>query len=297
MTQEKRTRIIGAHDVGNYVVCPEAWRLKYVGFGEGRPESGDSTAPPDQGKRLREEWAHEQEIANQLKRYAKIVYLLLFALVIVVFLLDQQRSTMLGTALERLHPSGHISGEVTVPKELLLLLIILGILIFVWDLFDRVSNKIRKASGIAPKAEIIALKGSNYLPGKRYFSPKLSLSSQPDALLREGNEIIPVDRKPFGNKVRDRHVVQMLMHLRLIEELEGKHPSYGLLLLGPEVRPVKIKNTEQKQRWLDTLLDEMWAIMDGIPAVPAPSFHKCKGCDVRKFCNHSAYHDTPPAVE
>ena len=176
-----------------------------------------------------------------------------------------------------------------IPLEILLLLGILGLIIFLWDLFDRHSKRMRRTAGLPDQAQIIAVKGSAYLPGRRFFSSELGIESQPDALLQENGLLIPVDFRPTSNKVRDRHVVQMLVHLRLIEMETGKQPSYGILLLGNENRLVKIKNTEEKQRWVETIVVEMRAVLGGIPAVPTPAIFKCKSCDVRAACSHSAY--------
>lgn len=86
MENSQHLPVIGANDVSNYVVCPEAWRLKYQGFGEKYP-----TEEVAVGKKLRQDWAKEHDLATQLRTYTKIAYLLLVALVIVVFLLDQHR--------------------------------------------------------------------------------------------------------------------------------------------------------------------------------------------------------------
>lgn len=177
----------------------------------------------------------------------------------------------------------------SVPPQLLYLLLVLGILIFLWDLFDRRSKTIHRNSGLDEKAQMIALKGSSQLPSREYVSSFHGLSSKPDALLKIDGYIIPVDRKPMGKKVRDRHIVQLLVHMRLIEEIEGVRPPYGILLLGPEVKTVRVQNTEQRQHWLDTLLQEMESIIDGVPARPAPAPMKCKSCDVRSVCQYSAY--------
>ena len=80
-------RVITAGDVATYVVCPEAWRLKYVG-------KQKSQRPPEQisGKELRKEWVQNQDLSAKLASYAKTAYLLLLALVIIVFLWDQKRA-------------------------------------------------------------------------------------------------------------------------------------------------------------------------------------------------------------
>lgn len=175
-----------------------------------------------------------------------------------------------------------------VPQEIVLLLLILGLIIFMWDLFERRSSSMRKEAGLEEKTELISLRSSTSLPSKEYYSPSLGLTSRPDALIKEDGYLIPVDVKPMTNKVRDRHVIAIFVHMRLIEEVEGKRPPYGILLMGEKRRRVKIKNSEEKQRWLDALLAEMRSISEGVPAVPAPSTYKCRSCDVCGICKHSA---------
>lgn len=176
-----------------------------------------------------------------------------------------------------------------IPVEILILLLIMGVIITVWDMLMRHSSKIQAAGGLGEKSELVALKGSDLVPEKEYRSETLKLISQPHGIIKEGGFLIPIDNVPSSKKVRDRHVVQMLVHLRVIEEQEGKMPPYGILILGKEQRSVRIKNTEEKQRWLDNILAEMRSIMDGVPAVPKPTYYKCRGCDVRPVCAFSAY--------
>jgi CRISPR/Cas system-associated exonuclease Cas4 (RecB family) len=187
------------------------------------------------------------------------------------------------------------ASQKSIPSEIAYLLLIIGLLIFVWDIFERRSSNIRKKSGLTATSEIISAKGSAHSPSKDYFSKHLGLSSRPDALIREDGFIIPVDIKPMTKKVRDRHVVAMLMHMKLIEEIEGSRPPYGVLLMGTRKRQVRIKNTEEKLRWLDSLIAEMRSIHEGIPAVPAPARYKCKHCDVRGICEYSQHEE--PSVE
>ncbi|HQH26507.1 MAG TPA: Dna2/Cas4 domain-containing protein [Oligoflexia bacterium] len=188
----------------------------------------------------------------------------------------------------QLIPGAEDDSAVTVPTEIVLLLLVLGLIIVMWDLFDRRSKSARKETGLDEKTEVLSVRGGSTLPGKEYYSEELALVSKPDALIKEEGMVIPVDVKPMTDKVRDRHVVAMLLHLKLMEEITGERPPYGILLMGQKRRQVKIKNTEEKQRWLDSLIDEMRSICDGVPAVPAPSVYKCKHCDVRAICTHKA---------
>ena len=101
----------------------------------------------------------------------------------------------------------------------------------------------------------------------------------------ENGYLIPVDRKLYSNKIRDRYIVELLVHMRLIEEFEGKRPPYGYLILGKNARRVKISNTEKKQQWLDQIIFEINAILDGhTKATPDPHPRKCPRCRVVKFC-------------
>ncbi len=286
---------IAAGDIANYAVCPEAWRLKFVGAGTrlDNPRMAES-----QG--IRKDWVAKQELSKTLSRYAKVAYSLLVLLTILVFLFESFRPEFLNQILNRRHADGSSSGSqggnplgstspFDVPPELLSLLLVLGLIIYMWDLFERRSANARENSGLIKGAETLAVKGGTTLPTRELVSERLQLSGRPDAIIREGQQIIPVDMHPLTNKVRDRHVLQLLTHLRLIEELEGVEPDHGVLLMGKEQRRVAIKNAPDKQRWLESLIDEMRSIMDGVPAIPSPSTFKCKSCDVRLICQHSAY--------
>jgi CRISPR/Cas system-associated exonuclease Cas4 (RecB family) len=301
MPPRSEERIITAAELANYVVCPEAWRLKYLGLGERRGNERTT-----ESREIRAEWARKQDLSSRLSAYAKIAYILLVLLAVVVFVLEHNRAEYVGAILSHYHDADGGADKVkaarsNVPTEILSLILVLGLIIFMWDFFERRSRTLRKSSGLGEKAEAIAVKGSSDLPPKQYFSKTLGLKSKPDALAKEGNTIIPIDIHPLTNKIRDRHVVQLLVHLRLIEEIEGVRPEYGVLLMGKAQRQVHVKNSPEKQRWLETLIDEMRSIMDGVPAVPSPAPFKCKTCDVRSVCVHSvyregAYRDGPPPV-
>ena len=187
--------------------------------------------------------------------------------------------------------SDHIDR--VIPVEILVILLILGVVIFVWDHLMRQSSRIRTAGGLGEKSQLLAVSGSSKIPGRVYSSAELGLSSQPHSLIKEDGFIIPVDVVPSNKKIKDRHVVQMLSHMRLVELEEGTRPPYGILIMGKEQRSVRIKNTEEKQHWLDTILEEMRSILDGVPAVAKPTYYKCKGCDVRNVCEQTPFKNEP----
>ena len=115
------------------------------------------------------------------------------------------------------------------------------------------------------------------------------MAGRPDAVIKERGYYIPVERKPLSNKIRDRYVAQLLVYMRLIEEIEGKRPPYGYLIVGKGARKVKIQNSEEKQEWLSEKLSTMRSIVeDNTLAVAEPHPRKCRGCKVRTHCEHSA---------
>lgn len=270
---------ITATEVANYAVCPEAWRLKRIA----RVGYKRSSVHEERGFQLRSKWIESHNLSYTLRRYAKIAYLLALGLGILVFFWDRQRNIPLDL------PSG---GAVlpTIPfGEIIRLLLLLGALIFIWDLFDRHGTKAQKATGLDGGSQTLGVKGSSQVPVVSYQSDELGLSGVPDAVIREDGSIIPVIKKPLSNKIRDRHVLELMVHLRLIESQTGQKPPYGFIVIGQENRRVKINNAEDKQRWMMSLVDEMHSIIEGVPAVPAPTPHKCRSCDVRAACKFSAF--------
>ncbi len=86
-TKEDRS-LISAAEVANYVVCPEAWRLKTTLRGAAERQE---TPRSEQSREARKAWVEQQDLSSKLRKYAKIAYLLLFALVITVFLWEHKR--------------------------------------------------------------------------------------------------------------------------------------------------------------------------------------------------------------
>lgn len=176
-------------------------------------------------------------------------------------------------------------------SQIVLLAVLLVATVIVLDAISALAKRKRKETGIEKKepdlkASIVGLKS---LPVRDYISDMQKLSGRPDALISEDGYIIPIERKPLSNKIRDRYVAQLLVYMRLVEEFEGKKPPYGYLILGTNCRKVRISNSAQRQAWLQKYLDEMHAILnEEAQAVPAPHPIKCRKCAVRQSCHHSA---------
>ncbi|RIL06776.1 MAG: hypothetical protein DCC75_10595 [Proteobacteria bacterium] len=175
----------------------------------------------------------------------------------------------------------------SVNLEIVLLVMLVVFTVIVLDAVTLFISRGRDEFGVSKRAATIAVDGSSTLPVREYFSESQGLAGRPDALISEEGFIIPVERKPTAKKIRDRHVAQLLVYMRLIEEFEGKKPPYGYLIIGTKCRKFKIENTPGRQAWLQKLIDEMRAIKQGADAIPMPHPRKCAKCDVRAHCAYS----------
>ena len=173
----------------------------------------------------------------------------------------------------------------TLPSTLILLAVLLVMTAIVLDSIGGYASKKRQSTGVSDSATTIGVDGTKSLPLRTYVSDMQGLAGRPDALISENGYIIPIERKPLANKIRDRYVAQILVYMRLIEEFEGKKPPYGYLILGPHCRRVKIQNTEARQAWLQNLILEMQGILKGAKAIATPHPIKCKKCDVKDHCS------------
>ena len=169
----------------------------------------------------------------------------------------------------------------------MLLCIIVIATMIVLDAATLAIGKTKRQTGLTASAKNLSMDGSKSLPVRSYLSERQGLAGRPDAVISENGFVIPVERKPLARKVRDRYVAQLLIYMRLIEEFEGKKPPYGYLILGQNCRRVKIENTPERQAWVDRMLDEMRAVLHGLPSSPTPHPRKCAKCDVRQHCAFS----------
>lgn len=173
-------------------------------------------------------------------------------------------------------------------QDLILLAILVVIVVIVIDNFDFILRKRRKETGIARGTVTISIDGSKALPVRNYISEIQRLSGRPDAIVIENGFIIPVERKPLAKKFHDRYVAQLLIYMRLIEEFEGKKPPYGYLILGPNSKRFKIINSEERQAWLQTMLDAMRETINSGKKIATPHPKKCRKCSVNQHCEFRA---------
>jgi CRISPR-associated protein Cas4 len=183
-------------------------------------------------------------------------------------------------------PEDPLSGIffVSVRSHGLQLIVLVAATLLVIRSFMKAARTRHRDSGFALSQLAVAIEGSSILPSREYISSAQGLAGKPDALVKEEEFFLPVERKPLAKKLRDRYVAQLLVYMRLVEEFEGAKPPHGYLLLGPKCRRVKVQNSPQKQQWVDSMIREMRLILDGSEATAQPHPSKCAKCDVRHRC-------------
>lgn len=169
------------------------------------------------------------------------------------------------------------------PEVALVAVVLLSMLIVLDRITSSLTNK-KIETGLNTNNSMVSVDGSKSLPVRQYVSDIQGIAGRPDAVINEHGYLIPVERKPLARKLRDRYVAQLLTYMRLIEEFEGKKPPYGYLILGPSCRRIKIDNTDERQAWLQSIIDEMRGILDGKAAKPSPMAKKCRKCEMRESC-------------
>lgn len=266
--QPDGTFIIAAGEVGAYTVCPQSWKLKWIDREKGVPGGGEQLL----GIELHKHWSQLFEESLLFGKWSRYLAALLCTAVI-LFLCLKRPSDSLARLFD-------LSVRGTIFE---LAIIVCAALIVIRGLLSAARGR-SASTGLAAGEATISVDGSPTLPAREYVSRAQGLAGKPDALIVENGCSVPVERKPLAKKLRDRYVAQILVYMRLVEEFEGQKPPYGYLLLGPKCRRIKIQNSPERQAWLDSLLAEMRAVLEGGEARAVTHPVKCSKCNVRHRC-------------
>ena len=157
---------------------------------------------------------------------------------------------------------------------------LLGIALF-WQ-----SSRQRKASGL-PGGRIIYADTSRWEPlQEALYDPRLGLAGKPDYLVKEGEQVIPVEVKSsrVAHSPYDSHIFQLAAYCLLVGQVYGVRPRNGILHYP--TRTFKIDFTAQLERAALELLAEMRS-QDTRKEVhrshDSPS--RCLACGYRSRCD------------
>ncbi|MGI6680147.1 MAG: CRISPR-associated protein Cas4 [Bdellovibrionota bacterium] len=294
--------IISAGELGIYVVCPYAWKLKSVSHK--KLENADVQKESTEGKKLHKEWSKETEDIHILRTKKSLVLGLLSVVILssIFFLKDKilksyniesiktlklKSTSILSYLINEIKIVFAELGELDL--DVLMFVVLTSISLFVVYIVSVYVKKRAVVAGIDEKSKLLALEHSKILPSKDYISYTQGISGKPDAVIKEGAYFIPVEIKPLAKKLRDRYVYQLLVYMRLISEFKKKDVPYGYLILGPKAKRVRINNLPERQKNLNTFLSDMNDILNNKKeALASPSVQKCSKCNVAKYCKFNA---------
>lgn len=260
--------IIAAGEVGAYTVCPMSWKLKWVD-----KEKSRVSASVMLGQVLHQDWSSVFEESLVLTKWVRYLVVMLMTALLVFLLIHP--------------PNVPLSGifSVSLRSHGLQLLVLIAVTLLVIRSFGKAARKRHRDTGFAMSQVAVAMEGSSMVPAREYISLTQGLAGKPDALVREGADILPVERKPLAKKIRDRYIAQLLVYMRLVEEFEGRRPPRGYLLIGESCKRVVVENTPAKQAWVERLIEQMRQVLNGGEAKATPHPAKCAKCDVRHRCS------------
>jgi CRISPR-associated protein Cas4 len=255
-----------------------SWKLKWVD-----KEKTREVPSVTLGQVLHKDWSTVFEESLLLVRWVRYLVVMLMTALVVFLLIHPPTTPLSGIFFVSLQSHG------------LQLVVLIAVTLLVIRSFRKAARKRHRDSGFAMSAVAVAMEGSSIAPAREYISLSQGLAGKPDALVMEGDDILPVERKPLAKKIRDRYVAQLLVYMRLVEEFEGRRPPRGYLLLGEKCRRIVVENTPSKQEWVQRLIEQMRQVLDGGEAKATPHPMKCAKCDVRHRCGARA--DKPIAPE
>jgi len=131
------------------------------------------------------------------------------------------------------------------------ILFILGFF-FLWQ-----ANRQQKASGL-PGGEVIYTDTSTWGPvEKALYDSKIDLAGRPDYLIRQGNDIIPVEVKSsrVNQAPYDSHIFQLASYCYLVHCNYNVRPPHGILQYAN--RTYRIEYTLELEASLIALVGEM----------------------------------------
>lgn len=132
-----------------------------------------------------------------------------------------------------------------------LILIVLALII----LF--LSSRTRKSAGLPGGRVVYSDTGQWEKVEKPLYDPVTQITGRPDYIVRQGQQVIPVEVKSGGvpDSPYDSHIFQLAAYCLLIEREYGKRPAYGIIHYGK--RSFSVPYTADLESALIDLLTEI----------------------------------------
>lgn len=138
-----------------------------------------------------------------------------------------------------------------------------------------------------PKGQIIYADTRGWLAVEApFYDPNLGLTGRPDYLVRQGEQVIPVEVKSTRTpqKPYDTHIYQLAAYCLLVEHAYHVRPPYGILHY-PD-RTFRIDFTQKLEAAVRTLLEDI-RTQDYLaePSRSHDSPARCRNCGFHSICD------------
>lgn len=165
---------------------------------------------------------------------------------------------------------------------LAIILVLVGI-VLLW-----LGRRTHTATGL-PRGEIVSRDTAGWeAPPKALVSHRFRLAGRPDYLIRERDEIIPVEVKPArrADEPYESDIVQLLTYCLLVEETERRPPPYGLLIYADQ--QWRFDYTDDGRQTVLDLLTELQADRSARDVARSHNHAgKCRACGQREKCSEA----------
>lgn len=150
-----------------------------------------------------------------------------------------------------------------------------------------IAGRLRSASGLPSGRVVYSDTGAWGRLEKPLFSRRLGLTGKPDYLVRNGEDVIPVEvksaRAPAGGPYA-AHLYQLAAYCALVAEAYGRRPAYGLIQYAD--RLVSVDFTPALER---ELLELLTAMRDTADQADVARSHtaaaRCAACGLAAVCD------------
>ncbi len=156
----------------------------------------------------------------------------------------------------------------------------------------RISQRQRQVMGI-PNGDVFYQDHDGQpMRAETLTSNRWNLRGRPDCLIRNADEIIPVElkkpaRPPARGGVYPNHLIQVLAYIVLVREHYGEEAPYGLVLYG-EHEARKVYPAPENLAWLESVCGDVRAARKADRVDRSNrQVSRCRGCGMRESCGQS----------
>jgi CRISPR-associated exonuclease Cas4 len=149
-------------------------------------------------------------------------------------------------------------------------------------LLARWSRGLRARLGVAAGSIVSA--DDSRLRAPNLYSERLGLVGRCDHLMREGGVYLPVEQKPTAQRLHDSHVLQVGALCLLIQDVYGRRPPYGIVVLAGGRQERVPFSTDLERRVRSTMGQMRRILAAGRPPGREWVAAKCCACGYHPVC-------------